>query len=67
MGHAYRLRSVARHHGHAMGKGHYSCYAYNDHDAAQSWVHFNDEVVELVTEEDVLKQEAYMMFYERTS
>lgn len=62
-GSSYRLRATVLHHGPAMGKGHYSCYALNDE--AEAWYHFNDEDVQQVGPEEVMEAEAYMLFYER--
>lgn len=48
--------------------GHYSTYCLmSDPPSPKRWMYFSDEQVRAVREEDVLKSQAYMLFYERTA
>ncbi|XP_012942043.1 ubiquitin carboxyl-terminal hydrolase 44-B [Aplysia californica] len=59
----YRLNAVVVHHGAGFRAGHYTTFTYNVQ--AESWVHCNDSRVQLVPLEDVLKSQAYILFYTR--
>ncbi|BFZ05128.1 hypothetical protein BsWGS_08167 [Bradybaena similaris] len=59
----YRLHSVVVHHGAGFRSGHYTTYTYNIH--AASWLHCNDSRVQLVSLEEVLASQAYILFYTR--
>ena len=58
-GRKYILRAVAVHHGEGIANGHYTTYARRD----GAWFHANDGDVDEVTEHEVLKQQAYMLWY----
>lgn len=48
--------------------GHYSTYCLmSDPPSPKRWMYFSDEQVRAVPEEDVLKSQAYMLFYERST
>ena len=58
----YKLRSIVVHEGIARG-GHYVAYTYDDR---HGWVLYNDaDSPERVSEQTVLEQCPYMLFYER--
>lgn len=58
----YELASVIAHHGSAQG-GHYTNYSI----VSGQWFHFSDTVVHEVRKEEVLRAQAYMLFYKRKS
>ena len=59
---SYNLRAVVIHHGDAGG-GHYTAFIRKDE---ISWMHCDDSCIpSLVSAENVLSSEAYMLFYER--
>lgn len=58
-GREYKLRAVAVHHGENIASGHYTTYARRD----GAWFHANDGDVDEVTEREVLRQQAYMLWY----
>jgi len=55
----YRLYGVVVHCGHSAKSGHYIAFAKHN----GTWHCFNDESVRAVGEPEVLKQEAYLLFY----
>ncbi|KAH9496676.1 Ubiquitin carboxyl-terminal hydrolase 44 [Bulinus truncatus] len=57
----YRLNAVIVHHGSGFRAGHYTAYTYNT--CAGTWLHCNDARVQLVSLEDVLTSQAYILFY----
>lgn len=57
----YHLRSLVVHHGSRPSGGHYTTYARRGH----RWLLFNDGAVAEVTEKEVLRQQAYMLFYSK--
>jgi len=59
---SYNLFAVVSHHGDYISNGHYTCYSktLNSH-----WIHFDDEKLTRVQEKDVLRSNAYLLFYER--
>lgn len=58
----YRLCSVLVHEGNSIYSGHYYCYVrVNDN----HWYCFNDDTVKKVDESAVLKQNPYLVFYEK--
>lgn len=63
----YELRSVVMHHGVGLLSGHYTSFCYNE--LQDTWVHYNDARVTLVTRDHVEKEtpsQAYLMFFQRT-
>ena len=65
--HQYQLYGIVKHSGGCNG-GHYVAYArYNCSTVVyeRPWVMFNDSQWKLVSEKEVLGQEAYLLFYER--
>ena len=57
----YDLAAVIVHEGQSMSGGHYKCYAYNP--AIGSWVVKNDARVSAVEQHEILRLEAYLLFY----
>ena len=47
-----------------MGGGHYIAYTCYEYQGQRHWVYFSDSFVEKVSEAQVLKCEAYILFYE---
>jgi len=60
----YRLYAVIVHSGQSARSGHYFAFARH---ASGTWYHFDDEMVRPVQEQHVLRQQAYLLFYETTS
>ncbi|KAG7459927.1 hypothetical protein MATL_G00215900 [Megalops atlanticus] len=58
----YDLYAVCNHHG-TMHGGHYTAYCKNSIDG--QWYCFDDSDVQPMSEEDVCKQTAYILFYQR--
>lgn len=58
----YDLTCVIQHIGSVSG-GHYVAYCKNEDGC---WRNFNDSIVKLVTEEDVVGKEAYVLFYTKS-
>jgi len=58
----YRLYAVLVHSGHSINSGHYYCYIKNSIDI---WYCMNDSSVTKSSINNVLKQEAYILFYAR--
>lgn len=55
----YDLESVVVHHGQQIQNGHYLAFCRQD----DRWFKFDDEIVSVSTAEEVLRQEAYLLFY----
>jgi ubiquitin carboxyl-terminal hydrolase 22/27/51 len=55
----YDLESVIVHHGQQLQNGHYFAFCRQD----DRWFKFDDEIVSVSTTEEVLRQEAYLLFY----
>eukprot|EP00062_Callorhinchus_milii_P019926 gi/632974999/ref/XP_007903984.1/ PREDICTED: ubiquitin carboxyl-terminal hydrolase 31 isoform X1 [Callorhinchus milii] len=60
----YDLYAVCNHHG-TMHGGHYTAYCKNSVDGL--WYAFDDSDVQHIPDEDVCKQTAYILFYQRRS
>ncbi|XP_028842935.1 ubiquitin carboxyl-terminal hydrolase 31 isoform X2 [Denticeps clupeoides] len=58
----YDLYAVCNHHGNMHG-GHYTAYCKNSIDG--QWYCFDDSEVQLIPDEDVCQQMAYILFYQR--
>ena len=58
----YELRSIANHIG-SLGGGHY--FAYSLHRDNKKWYCYNDSVVREVSEQDLVSEKAYCLFYEK--
>ena len=63
-GWGYSLAGVVVHHGSGMGGGHYTAYVKS---SAGTWYHMDDSSVRQVTLQHVLEQQAYLVFYVKTS
>ena len=59
----YDLYAVVCHHGVSVAAGHYTAYALNPYH--KHWLHFNDRLVQFVSEDAVINQDAYLLFYRR--
>ncbi|XP_065840514.1 ubiquitin carboxyl-terminal hydrolase 44-B-like [Oscarella lobularis] len=59
----YRLTGVIMHHGRGFISGHYTSYCWNPE--AETWVDCNDSRMSLCSVDDVLKSQAYVLFYTR--
>jgi ubiquitin carboxyl-terminal hydrolase 22/27/51 len=55
----YDLETVVVHQGEHIQNGHYFAFCRQD----EKWFRFDDEIVSATTTEDVLRQEAYLLFY----
>lgn len=55
----YDLDCVVVHQGDNVHNGHYFAFCRID----KKWFRFDDEIVSATTTEDVLRQEAYLLFY----
>jgi len=55
----YDLESVVVHHGQQIQNGHYFAFCRQ----GDRWFKFDDEIVSVSTMEEVLRQEAYLLFY----
>lgn len=55
----YDLESVIVHHGQQIQNGHYLAFCRQD----DRWFKFDDEIVSVSTTDEVLRQEAYLLFY----
>jgi len=60
----FNLRAVICHHGMEASGGHYSTYVKH---ASGRWIHFDDQMVNLVDLKEVLASQAYVLLYERRS
>ena len=58
---SFRLVAVVSHHGQSLGRGHYTC----DVRGQDEWCHCDDSNVRPVTVAEVLKRQAYVLFYQR--
>lgn len=57
----YTLFAVVVHHGKDAYSGHYSTFV--RHVLSNQWIHFDDTRVSIVKESEMLKQQAYLLFY----
>jgi len=60
--HKYKLISILIHEGYSTNSGHYFCYVKNSNDM---WYCMNDSMVSQVSLSLVLKQNPYLLFYEK--
>lgn len=58
----YKLLAVVSHHGTALGGGHYTCDVRSPADG--SWWHCDDSQVQKLSLSEVLKKQAYVLFYQ---
>ncbi|KAI9274170.1 hypothetical protein BY458DRAFT_454752 [Sporodiniella umbellata] len=58
----YKLYAVLVHDGHSCDSGHYYAYVRTP---SGNWTMINDDIVSQVSEQEVLSQKAYMLFYEQ--
>jgi ubiquitin C-terminal hydrolase len=61
--HLYQLSAVVIHEGRSIMSGHYKCITYNT--ALDRWLLTNDARVSAVSVEELLRAEAYILFYVR--
>mmetsp|Transcript_2965 Transcript_2965/g.6481 ORF Transcript_2965/g.6481 Transcript_2965/m.6481 type:complete len:470 (+) Transcript_2965:124-1533(+) len=61
----YRLYAVIVHRGHSARSGHYIAFA--RHPSTDKWYEFDDEAVRPVPVQEVLRQQAYLLFYQKKS
>jgi ubiquitin carboxyl-terminal hydrolase 22/27/51 len=61
----YELYAVVVHKGRVDG-GHYMCYVKHVLPKGEKWVCFNDDAIQEVDPEDVLKKQAYILFYKKS-
>jgi ubiquitin carboxyl-terminal hydrolase 36/42 len=61
----YQLYAVVVHKGRVDG-GHYMCYVKHTLDKSDKWLCFNDDAIQEVDAEDVLKKQAYILFYKKS-
>ncbi|XP_013409004.1 ubiquitin carboxyl-terminal hydrolase 44 [Lingula anatina] len=61
----YTLSAVVIHHGRGFGSGHYTVYVWND--STRAWFLGNDAKVEPCMMTDVLKAQAYILFYTQSA
>ena len=59
----YDLSSVIVHHGQCFNTGHYTAYCWNND--ANCWIHCNDARLTRSSPDEVLKSQAYVLFYAR--
>lgn len=57
----YDLVGVIVHEGRSINSGHYTAYCFNTY--TDSWINCNDARMANVKEEDVLRAQAYILFY----
>uniref|UniRef100_A0A3B3BA66 Ubiquitin carboxyl-terminal hydrolase n=1 Tax=Oryzias melastigma TaxID=30732 RepID=A0A3B3BA66_ORYME len=57
----YELSAVVMHHGKGFGSGHYTAYCYNTEGGF--WVHCNDSKLNVCSVDEVLRAQAYILFY----
>ena len=61
----YELYAVCNHHGSDLQGGHYTAFCKNPTDG--QWYCFDDMHTKPITEQEVLSQDAYILFYQRQS
>lgn len=66
---AYLLSSIIVHQGSTLNSGHYSSYVSDpsDRNSTRQWYRMNDSIVSKVSWDDVASQDAYMLFYVKSS
>ena len=62
----YELYAVVVHKGRING-GHYMCYVKHSLEKGEKWLMFNDEIIQEMDSEDVIKKQAYILFYRKKS
>ena len=60
----YDLTAVCNHSGSAAG-GHYYCYARDENEGETKWFEYNDSGVYAMNESDLVRETAYVLFYQR--
>jgi hypothetical protein len=60
---AYRLAAIVEHRGRGIDAGHYVAYIYDAE--AECWLLYDDASVRVVSEEEVMRLQAYLLIYER--
>ena len=55
------LFAIVVHHGYSISNGHYVCYINTSH----GWFTMDDATVKTCTEEEAMKQNAYLLFYQK--
>lgn len=62
----YDLRAICNHAGSSSG-GHYYCYAVDENDGVEVWNEYNDSSVFPILENNLIRESAYVLFYQRRS
>ena len=62
----YDLRAICNHAGSSSG-GHYYCYACDENDGSEVWNEYNDSSVYPIQENNLIRESAYVLFYQRRS
>ena len=62
----YSLKGIVVHHGEELSEGHFTA-SVEDCKTTKEWVMISDRVAHQVDMQEVYKQEAYILFYEKTS
>ena len=62
----YDLKAICNHTGSSSG-GHYFCYACDENDGVETWNEYNDSSVFPVPDGSLVRDTAYVLFYQRRS
>lgn len=62
----YDLRAICNHSGSSSG-GHYYCFACDENEGREVWNEYNDSYVHSLQETDLIRDTAYVLFYQRRS
>lgn len=62
----YDLKAICNHSGSSSG-GHYYCFACDENEGTEVWNEYNDSYVHSLQETDLIRDTAYVLFYQRRS